>query len=191
MNIQPTDIIDYVLGCASPELRERIEAAAVTDAKLAREIAMWRELRPALAAERRSSAALAESAAARVSNAIRFIQPAPAPSGLRRLWWELTRPAVGLTAAACALLIVATAWFVVGTVANEPQVASSVYVDFSAARDGLGTARQPFRTLDQGASSVPAGGTLKLKPGASAEPVRIDKPMRLTATDGPVRIGKI
>jgi hypothetical protein len=103
---------------------------------------------------------------------------------------------VALTAAACALLIIGVAWMAVDGASQRSQlsgatIASSIYVDFGASRDGLGTAHQPFRSLDQGTSKVVAGGTLKLKSGATAEPVRIAKPMRLTAPEGPVRIGKI
>lgn len=196
MNIQQTDIVDYVLGQGSPEFRRRIESVAATDPELAAELANWQTLRPALAAERRGADSITESACVRLAEKIRHIQPVPARSfSLRQLWWELTHPAVGLTAAACALLIVGAAWMAVH-MSSQPDptgklFASSIYVDFGAEREGQGTAHQPFRSLDKGTSSIPAGGTLKLKPGATAESVRIAKPMRLTAIDGPVRIGKM
>lgn len=194
MNIKQTDIIDFVLGQGSPELRQRIESAAASDPEIAAELARWQTVRPALAAERRRAESITESACARVAEKIRDIEPAQARSwSLRQLWRELTRPSVGLTAAACALLIIGAAWFMVGNASHQtsPVVVSSIYVDFGAAREGQGTAHQPFRSLDKGALSVPAGGTLKLMPGATADPVRIAKPMRLTATEGPVRIGKM
>lgn len=194
MDIQQTDIIDYVLGQAGPDLRAEIESAAASDPDLAAELARWQTIRPALAAEHESAKSLTEAACALVADKIRFIEPEPERSfSLGQLWRELTHPAVGLTAAACALLIIGAAWIMVGTASREarPVMTSSVYVDFSADREGQGTAHQPFRSLDKGATSVPAGGTLKLKPGASAEPVRISKPMRLMATEGPVTIGKM
>ncbi|MCE5228622.1 hypothetical protein LLG95_03390 [bacterium] len=195
MNIDSNDIIEYVLGHAGPELRRDIESRASADPAFAAELAQWQSLRHVLAAERRLANQITDSATARVAESIRRMERAPEPKfSLRQWWWELTHPAMALTAAACALLIIGVAWMAVNSV-NRAEfgkaIASSIYVDFSASHEGQGTANQPFRSLDKGASSVAAGGTLNLKPGATADPVRISKPMRLTAPEGPVRIGKI
>lgn len=65
------------------------------------------------------------------------------------------------------------------------------WVDFAyTGQEELGTFTAPFNTLAEGATSVPAGGTLKIKAGTSTEKPTISKPMTISAYGGPVIIGQ-
>lgn len=146
------------------------------------------KLREEFAAERTRDEALTRAAVARVRDKIAAGEVAPA-----RGWdwgWLLAglRPAVALTAAACALMIITLSFFVTGRATNAT---GSVYVSFAAEQIGRGTADKPFNSLERGTTQVQPGGTLNVKSGATAQPIRIDKPMRLVAVDGQVRIGKL
>jgi hypothetical protein len=59
-------------------------------------------------------------------------------------------------------------------------VMPEVWVDFAWQGDQAGSEQAPFRTLIGGATWVSVGGEVKLKPGATAETMRIEKPMRLS-----------
>jgi hypothetical protein len=67
----------------------------------------------------------------------------------------------------------------------------SVWVDFNySGSPQNGTYNHPFLTLHQGTNGVPMGGTILLKPGVSAETMRISEPMRLMSIAGPATIGR-
>ncbi|MEN6627831.1 MAG: hypothetical protein ABFD69_16520 [Candidatus Sumerlaeia bacterium] len=145
------------------------------------------KLKPAFAADRQRDERIARAAVRRVRDKIVAGEVAPA-----RGWdwgWLISglRPAVALTAA-CALAIIALSWFATGRATNAT---SSVYVSFAAEQTGRGTADRPFNSLERGTTQVKPGGTLNVKSGATAQPIRIEKPMRLVAVDGQVRIGKL
>ena len=65
------------------------------------------------------------------------------------------------------------------------------WVDFAyTGQEELGTFTAPFNTFVEGVTSIPAGGTLKIKAGTSAETATISKPMTISAYGGSVIIGQ-
>lgn len=143
-----------------------------------------KKLRPVFHAERDRDEALTRAALARVRGKIIAGEVTQAAGwDWSRLMW-LMRPAAAM---ACALLIIGVS--IVAVQHSSP--AKSVYVSFAAEQSGKGTADQPINSLGRGASVVQPGGTVNLKPGATAESIRIEKPMRLVATEGKVTIGKL
>jgi M6 family metalloprotease-like protein len=65
------------------------------------------------------------------------------------------------------------------------------WVDFSYNGVELGTSANPWRTFLAGWTAVGHGGLLRIKSGYTMESVaKLDKPMTLTAENGPVTIGK-
>lgn len=67
---------------------------------------------------------------------------------------------------------------------------SVLWVDFAYTGQEGGSFTAPFNTLGEGVTSIPAGGTLKIKAGTSAESLTISKPMTISAYGGPVIIGQ-
>jgi hypothetical protein len=66
-----------------------------------------------------------------------------------------------------------------------------VWVDFNytvGAEDG--SYAFPFDTLAKGTNAVVSGGTISMKPGHSAETMKISKPMHLIAVGGTATVGK-
>jgi hypothetical protein len=65
------------------------------------------------------------------------------------------------------------------------------WIDFAyTGQQESGTFTAPFNTLAEGVTSIPAGGTLKIKAGRSAETLTISKPMTISAYSGPAVIGR-
>ena len=77
---------------------------------------------------------------------------------------------------------------VVATVVGQDALAEA-WVEFSYVGPEIGTESQPFDTLAEGAIAVLPGGTVKIRPGTESETLRIEKPMRLEAGVGTVRLG--
>jgi len=63
------------------------------------------------------------------------------------------------------------------------------YVAFDSENHGTGTESEPFSNLKEGLRKVVDGGTLKILSGSTGETGIIDKPVRLVAVGGRVRIG--
>ena len=76
-------------------------------------------------------------------------------------------------------------------IASDPVGFSGpVWVDFTfAGSPKVGTYSNPFNTLAQGVSTVPANGEIFIKTGLSHETSTISKRMTLVAIGGPVTIG--
>jgi hypothetical protein len=68
-------------------------------------------------------------------------------------------------------------------------VTSTVWVDFNHNGSEIGSEIYPFDTLGEGVTVVDEGGTIKIKAGASAGPITIDKEVRIEADGGTARIG--
>jgi len=70
---------------------------------------------------------------------------------------------------------------------------AEVWVDFAYGGTGVGTYGEPFNTLADALTFVPAGGTIKIKgdmgDSDTDETPRIAAPMRIEAIGGPIRIG--
>lgn len=68
---------------------------------------------------------------------------------------------------------------------------ATVYVDFEAGSGGIGTAAEPFDTLEEALSSATLGATVIIEPGTSSAILTISQNVRLEANDtgGSVRIG--
>jgi hypothetical protein len=64
------------------------------------------------------------------------------------------------------------------------------WVDFAyRGQDESGTFSSPFNTLAEGVAAVPAGATLRIKAGSTAETPTLTKPMSIIAYGGPVILG--
>jgi hypothetical protein len=77
-------------------------------------------------------------------------------------------------------------------IASDPVTFSqAVWVDFNYSTNSpqMGTYSQPFSTLAQGVSAVTTNGTISIKPGQSAETLRIATAMKLNAVGGSATIG--
>ncbi len=77
-------------------------------------------------------------------------------------------------------------------IASDPvQFYGPVWVDFNYSTNSpqFGTFANPFSTLAQGAGAVISGGNVYIKPGLSAEKLRIAKMMTLNAVGGNATIG--
>jgi hypothetical protein len=148
---------------------------------------MIRKLRPVFEAERACDEKIAQAAAQNVRGKILAGEVVQNRGwDWRRLVWPLHPIAAAM---ACALLLIGFSILMLQQTSTP--ATHAVYVSFAADQSGKGTADQPINSLGRGASAVRPGGTVNLKPGATAESIRIDKPMRLVATDGQVRIGKL
>jgi hypothetical protein len=67
-----------------------------------------------------------------------------------------------------------------------------VWVDFNYSKlsPQLGTFANPYSTLGQGVANVVTGGTISIKPGASAETLSIAKAMTINAVGGTATVGQ-
>jgi hypothetical protein len=64
-----------------------------------------------------------------------------------------------------------------------------IWADFNWTGAELGSQPNPYRTLAGGLNVVDAGGTVRIKPGATNATPRIAQQVRLEASGGTVRIG--
>ncbi|MDZ4859504.1 MAG: xylosidase/arabinosidase [Candidatus Hydrogenedentes bacterium] len=66
---------------------------------------------------------------------------------------------------------------------------SPVWVNFAYAGVERGTAGEPMNTFSEGLQLVLSAGTINVHAGASPNPIRITKPVRIQATGGTVQLG--
>ncbi len=78
----------------------------------------------------------------------------------------------------------------VGNGANWIEYPGTVWVDFAYIGTELGTFMQPFNTLAEGVSAVPAGGHLRIKAGSTGDTSTITKAMTIHSYGGTVVIGQ-
>ncbi len=100
---------------------------------------------------------------------------------------EFTMPANEPGGGTYSLILVANGF------ASDPMTFDGpVWVDFNYSPNSpqMGTYYQPFSTLAQGVSAVANGGAISIKPGTSAETLRISKPMMINAYGGSATIGE-
>lgn len=209
MKITDSDIIDFLMGDASPDLEQRVRHAVQTDTKVAALHAEWSAILPVMEQEREVQKALQKRALDRVMQRVAAEKTNQQESIPSRLDWGRLRPSWkgvcgALAAAACLVLIAGYLALSLGPsgpdqVGSAPaQVVSAEatqdsppkqYVAFEYAGAGVGTESQPFATIERAVAAVDMGGALKIKSGSSNEQLRIAKPMRLEAVGGSVRIG--
>lgn len=64
-----------------------------------------------------------------------------------------------------------------------------VWVDFARLSAGAGTFEQPYPSLTEGLDAVFGGGTIRIFAGDSVDTMTLEKPVRIEAVSGSVRIG--
>ncbi|MCE5230895.1 right-handed parallel beta-helix repeat-containing protein [bacterium] len=67
---------------------------------------------------------------------------------------------------------------------------SLVWIDFAFAGAEYGTQAEPYKTASPAVSAVTSGGTVKIKTGHGAQPIRITKPVRIESSGGTATIGR-
>jgi hypothetical protein len=78
-------------------------------------------------------------------------------------------------------------------IASDPvQFNGPIWVDFNYSKSSpqLGTRANPYSTLAQGVGAVTSDRPIYIKPGTSAETLKISTPTRITAIDGQAIVGK-
>jgi hypothetical protein len=110
-------------------------------------------------------------------------------TGSKIVTTECTLPANVLTNGSVAYLMQVVAN---GNASAPVTFFGSVWVDFNYGINSpqIGTFANPYSTLARGTNAVSSGGTISIKPGTSAETMKISKPMKLIAVGGKAIIGQ-
>lgn len=70
-----------------------------------------------------------------------------------------------------------------------PNTVDTLYVDFDHEGPSTGSVLRPFPIIQDAATALNSGGTIRINTGSTNETITLDKPMTLEALGGPVLIG--
>lgn len=213
--ITDLDMVDFLLGDASEDLAECVAREMESDEKTAALYTQWSGILQAIGQEREAEKALQERATQFVMRRIREerLQADQSPSEAspllgRKQWLSWKKACVGLAAAACLSLVVGLGVVVKTERGREPefsdwpqftsgaQTDSDTDVGSSPPRVRLGSIDSqvtqgplPVDSLRAAISAVAPGGTVEIANTVVHGAVVIEKPVRLVALGGDVKIG--